>query len=165
MRRFQNEVIRAERGQAPFVLLGVTPPQQKGHGPMVQRTEYGLRDCLPPQMAVRSRLSFRNGKHGVEQQNPLVCPVHKVPVNRRGAPAIPDQFFEHVSKRRGNRHTTGHGECQPVCLARTMVGVLPQNANPNLFRPNRGLECRKPIIRTGMANPRIICNLYTRAEV
>ena len=45
-----------------------------------------------------------------------------------------------------------------------MIWVLSQDADPDMFRPTRGLECFKPIIRLGMTNPSIICKPNTLAQ-
>ena len=97
------------------------------------------------------RLSLFHGQNVIEQEDPLRRPRPKVTVRGRRPSTIPGHLLEDVPEGGRNRHTAGHGKGQPVSLSRPVIGVLTEDADPNLLRRAHLTQRREPVLGLRMA--------------
>ena len=81
-------------------------------------------DFLPPETLMRPRFALFDTKDGVQKQHSLFGPRFEKAVRRRLNAKIAAQLLENIAQRGRNPDAWGNRECQAMCLAFTMIGIL-----------------------------------------
>ena len=121
--------------ESALALSEIAPKHENG---MRCRLRHGLNDRvgqhLPAQGAVTCSLSSPHRQNGIQKEHPLMRPGQKRSLLSHGHAQIPMQLLLDVAKRRWNLDACGHGKGKPFGLSRTVIGVLPQNHDPDPVR-------------------------------
>lgn len=123
MNALQDQVLGV--GDQGFLVLGVFSPQDEDHGgfPLGQEADDVVREPGPAQGLVGIGLRGPNGEDGVEQQHPLVRPLHQISVVGHGAAQVRLQFLEDVHQGRGSGYAGFYGKTETMGLAWPVVGI------------------------------------------
>ena len=108
--------------------FGIGAPQQKHHGllPLVEQADHLVGEQFPAFPLVGIGRAGPHGEYGVEQQHPLLCPIHQAAVGRGQNAQIIPQLLVDVHQRRRDRLPLLHRKAEPLGLSRPVIGVLPQ---------------------------------------
>ena len=101
--------------------------------PLVQLSDNRVGKLLPSHPTVRTCLSGTYRQYRVEQQNSLFRPFGQTAVSRIDKTDILRHFLINILQRRRNRYPHLHRKRQPVRLSRTMIRVLAENDDLDVF--------------------------------
>ena len=141
----------------------MTAPEQK-HQPLtltIQMFDGLVGKLLPTLLLVGGSLAGFHGKHRIEQQNALLCPMGQVAMGRYLDSQIPMDFLVDIDQRRRGFDPTLHGKTQAMGLVRAVVRILPQDHHLHLVEGGQveGVEDIRARREHGFSGP-----LFARQE-
>ena len=134
MRRLYDGVSRGIDQRQFF--LRRTAPEHKHHGTRksADGPYDGVGEFLPAVFLMRARGMCADGQDGVEEQDPLFCPLFQRSAFRNRRAEIGVQFLEDVAERWRKFYTRTHRKGEPVRLPVVMIGVLSENQYTDFVR-------------------------------
>ena len=127
--RRREDQVAAVRGDERLLLDGETSPEQEHEvlADLREPLDDGVGELLPAYACVACGHVGSHGERCVEEQYALLGPAFQVAVGRGSDAQIVVEFLEDVDERGRRLDADGHGEAEPVRLARIVVGVLPDD--------------------------------------